>query len=105
MMVGHAKKLTARFYQMASGRSPVREWILDLSEQDRRQIGKDIQKVEFGWPISMPYCRSLGSGMWEIRSNLNDNRIGRVIFCIISNDDRLAAWLRQEDPENTTAGN
>jgi phage-related protein len=30
----------------------------------------------------MPYCRSLGHGMWEVRSNLSGGRIVRVIFCI-----------------------
>ena len=30
----------------------------------------------------MPVCRPLGQGLWEVRSNLPGNRIGRVIFCI-----------------------
>lgn len=53
------KKLIARFYVTANDRKPVREWLLDLQDIDRKVIGKDIQKVEFGWPIGMPYCRSL----------------------------------------------
>lgn len=55
---------------------------MELSEDDRRFVGKDIQKVEFGWPIGMPYCRPLGHGLWEVRSDLTDGRIGRVVFCI-----------------------
>jgi phage-related protein len=31
----------------------------------------------------MPYCRSLGNGLWEVRINLTDGKIGRVIFCVI----------------------
>jgi phage-related protein len=30
----------------------------------------------------MPYCRSLGNGLWEVRSDLTDGKIGRVIFCV-----------------------
>lgn len=30
----------------------------------------------------MPVCRPLGQGLWEVRSNVSDNRIARVIFCI-----------------------
>ena len=30
----------------------------------------------------MPYCRSLGNGLWEVRSDLTDRKIGRVIFCV-----------------------
>jgi phage-related protein len=49
---------------------------------DRKVVGRDIQKVEFGWPLGMPCCRSLGNGVWEVRSGLTDGRIGRVIFCV-----------------------
>ena len=54
------KKILARFYQTINSNEPVREWLLKLDEEDRKIIGKDIQKVEFGWPIGMPYCRPLG---------------------------------------------
>jgi phage-related protein len=85
-MIAPHKKLTARFYQSEAGRKPVREWLLELTEENRRLVGKDIQKVEFGWPIGMPYCRSLGHGLWEVRSNLMDGGIARVIFCVIDGE-------------------
>lgn len=53
--------------------------------EDRKLIGRDVQKVEFGWPLGMPYCRSLGNGLWEVRSDLTDGKIGRVIFCVTQN--------------------
>jgi len=31
----------------------------------------------------MPYCRSLGNGLWEVRSDLTDGKTGRVIFCLV----------------------
>jgi phage-related protein len=65
-----------------NGNQPVRDWILALSPEDRKRVGRDIQKVEFGWPIGMPYARSLGNGLWEVRSELTDGKIGRTIFCI-----------------------
>jgi len=77
-----SKKLPAFFYESALGNRPVREWILELSLEDRKLVGRDIQKVEFGWPLGMPYCRSLGNGLWEVRSDLDSNRIARVIFCM-----------------------
>jgi phage-related protein len=81
-MVDRSKKLPAFFYENAAGNEPVREWIKSLSLADRKQVGQDIQKVEFGWPIGMPYCRSLGDGLWEVRSDLSDGKIGRVLFCV-----------------------
>jgi phage-related protein len=32
-------------------------------------------------PVGMPLCRSLGGGLWEIRSHLPSKRVARIIFC------------------------
>jgi hypothetical protein len=64
------KRLPARFYRSDSGREPVREWLKKLVPEDRKIIGEDIKDVEFAWPIGMPLVRSLGHGLWEVRSNL-----------------------------------
>lgn len=84
-MILPSKKIAARFYETGAGRKPVREWLMELSDDDRRIVGKDVQKVEFGWPIGMPYCRPLSDGLWEVRSSLSHNRISRIIFCIMGN--------------------
>ena len=77
------KRLPAAFYQLASGREPVREWLKNLDAEDRKIIGEDIKDVEFSWPIGMPLCRALGKGLWEVRSDLARGRIARVLFCIV----------------------
>jgi phage-related protein len=84
-MVQH-KKIQARFYELASGKKPVRDWLLELTRDDRRAVGFDIQTVEFGWPIGMPVCKPLGNGLYEVRSYLADGRIGRVLFCITAGE-------------------
>jgi phage-related protein len=78
----HVKRLPAAFYQFASGREPVREWLKLLPDEDRKIVGEDIKDVEFSWPIGMPLCRALGKGLWEVRSELNGGRIARVLFCV-----------------------
>ncbi len=80
------KKIHAKFYQTLRGNEPVREWLLTLDVEDRKVIGKDIQKVEFGWPIGMPYSRPLGQGLYEVRSNISDQRIARIIFFLKANE-------------------
>ena len=45
-------------------------------------MGEDIKDVEFAWPIGMPLCRSLGNGLWEVRSDLTKGRTARVLFCV-----------------------
>jgi phage-related protein len=81
-MIGAPKKLPGRFYETPGGKEPVRDCLKKLSPADRIVVGKDIAKVEFGWPIGMPYCRSLGGGLWEVRCDLSDGRIARVLFFI-----------------------
>lgn len=68
------------FYRTAGGIEPVREWLRSLPEEDRRVIGLDLATVQIGWPIGMPLCRSLSSGLWEVRSVLPRHRIARVLF-------------------------
>ena len=60
----------------------MREWLKSLPAVERRLIGADVKTVEFGWPIGMPVCRSLGKGLYEVRTNLPGNRIARVLFYI-----------------------
>ena len=84
-MVDKTKKIFANFYKLDSGKEPVREWLLELGRPDRQIIGKDIQKVEFGWPVGMPYSRKLEKGLWEVRCNISNGRIARVLFCLQGN--------------------
>ncbi len=77
------KRLPAAFYQLPSGREPVREWLKSLGGEDRKIIGDDVKDVEYSWPIGMPLCRPLGKGLWEVRSDVTDGGIARVLFCII----------------------
>jgi phage-related protein len=74
--------LIAVFYQSASGRVPVLEWLRELDSRDRKQIGLDLLRVQENWPIGMPVCKSLGNGLWEVRSGLAGGRIARLMFCL-----------------------
>ena len=67
------------FYQEESGNTPVRAWLQDLSQDDRKVIGRDIKKIQISWPVNNLLVKPLGCKMWEIRTRL-DNRIVRIIF-------------------------
>ncbi|HVX87192.1 MAG TPA: type II toxin-antitoxin system RelE/ParE family toxin [Phycisphaerae bacterium] len=77
-----AKRLPASFYRSPSGVEPVRQWLKGLPKEDRQIVAFDLATAEFGWPVGMPLCRSMGAGMWEIRSRLTGGRISRVLFCV-----------------------
>jgi phage-related protein len=57
------------------------KWLRSLDRGDRRTIGLDLMRVQFGWPIGMPLVRSLKNGLWEVRSTLPSQRIARLILC------------------------
>jgi phage-related protein len=42
------KKINVLFYKTDAGNEPVREWLLELDEVDRKTIGVDIKTVEYG---------------------------------------------------------
>ncbi|MCP4269706.1 MAG: type II toxin-antitoxin system RelE/ParE family toxin [Candidatus Brocadiaceae bacterium] len=77
------KRIVVRFYRTDSGNEPVQKWLKGLTTEDRKEIGADLQTLEFGWPVGMPLCRSLSShnGLWEVRCNLAGGRIASVLFC------------------------
>ncbi|MGD1038506.1 MAG: type II toxin-antitoxin system RelE/ParE family toxin [Roseiarcus sp.] len=79
-MIDLLKPIPLAFWRSASGHEPVREWLKALSSEDKRAIGRDIAKVQFGWPIGLPVCRPLGDGLWEVRSSLPSRREARVLF-------------------------
>jgi phage-related protein len=80
-----APEQPVRFYRSAAGREPVLEWLRGLDNDDRRAIGLDLMRVQFGWPIGMPLVRSLKDGLWEVRSTLASQRIARLILCFHEN--------------------
>ncbi len=79
------KRVHAEFYKNKAGNEPVRDWLLGLDKKDRVDIGTDIQTVEYGWPIGMPTCRPMKDGLYEVRTDLSNNRISRVLFFFHSN--------------------
>ena len=83
------QKIPVVFYETAAGAKVVREWLRSLDDADRQAIGQDLMRVQFRWPVGMPLCRPLGSGIWEVRSSLPSNRIARMLFGFV--DGRLVA--------------
>lgn len=71
---------TVRFYDTPVGRPVIREWLRSFDKPDRDSLGYDLMKVQLGFPMGLPLCRSLGGGLWEVRSSLSGNREVRMIF-------------------------
>lgn len=77
--------MPVKFYRTEADNEPVRDWLKKLDQADRKVIGDDLQTVQLGWQLGLvgePLVKSLGTGLFEVRSNLPSHRIARVFFCM-----------------------
>jgi phage-related protein len=74
--------MKVKFYITASGRSPVAEFIKELSSDTQLELVDIIAQLEAGKTLSMPLCRNLSSicrGLYELR--LQDKGVQiRIIY-------------------------
>ncbi|HYC95085.1 MAG TPA: type II toxin-antitoxin system RelE/ParE family toxin, partial [Sphingomicrobium sp.] len=77
-MSSRPSKIDLVFYRTEAGNEPVRDWLLGLDPANRREIGLDLQRVQYRWPVGMPLVRPMGEGLFEVRTNLPDKTIARV---------------------------
>jgi phage-related protein len=68
------------FYQTASGNEIVLDFIRSLSDDEKKVVGEDLKAVQIGFPMGLPLCRSVGDGLYEVRSSLPSKREFRLIF-------------------------
>ena len=75
------RKVQLLFFRNNQGGEPVREWLMELDKADRHAIGADLSRAQWRWPAGMPLCRPMGKGLWEVRTDLLNNRTARVLIC------------------------
>jgi len=78
------KKINVSFYKTPAGNEPVRDWLKELPQEERKTIGEDIKAVEMAWPIGVPLVKKLDADLWEVRTELA-NKISRVFFTVWKN--------------------
>jgi len=77
-----APTLTCRFYRTGTGNEPVKDWLKGLPAEVRKEIGSDLQVVQWRWPIGKPLVDGFGGGLFEVRTS-HDGNIYRVLFCLV----------------------
>src|SRR5947207_7532361 len=84
-----SQKVELVFFRTSPGKEPVREWLKGLPQEERHAVGNDLLRAQWRWPVGMPLCRPMGSGLWEIRTDLPTKRTARVLLCFYR--ERLVA--------------
>lgn len=46
----------------------MRDWLLSLTMEARREIGSDIERVQWQWPVGKPRVDGFGGGLYEVRT-------------------------------------
>jgi hypothetical protein len=90
-------KIQLVFFRNNAGSEPVREWLKGLDDAERRAIGTDLLRAQWRWPVGMPLCRSMGKGLWEVRTDLPANRTGARVDLLLSGLPGSAARIHQEN--------
>lgn len=86
---GRPPTLRLVFYRTMVGREPVRDWLRELTQVDRKTVSVGLKTAQYGWPLGMPLVRKLEPGLWEVRSQISDG-VARVIFTV---DDDVMVLL------------
>jgi phage-related protein len=81
-MTDELKPIALDFWKSAAGQEPDRDWFRNLLRADRAVLGRDLRRLQYGWPVGMPLVRPLGKGLWELRSSLPGKKEARVLFAV-----------------------
>ena len=60
----------------------MREFLHSLPSDDKKIVGRDLSRLQFGWLIGMPLVRKLRDAIWELRCSLPSKRELRVLFTV-----------------------
>lgn len=74
-------RLDCNFFRSDQRKEPVREWRRSLPVEVKKEIGSDIQRAQWQWPVSKPLVDGLGDGLYEVRTKVQRVQY-RVLFCI-----------------------
>ena len=77
------------FYSTDAGSEPVRAWLKEPRSGGSKAIGTDLLRVQEQWPIGMPVCKSVGRGLWEVRTDLSSNRTARQRVLLFVDENRI----------------
>lgn len=99
------RPIPIRFFRLDSGREPVRDWLKNLGQSDRKTVGEDIKTLQYGWPVGMPLARKMAENLWELRSRLTVG-ICRTFFTVYGGEIVLLHGIvkkSQKTPANELA--
>lgn len=96
-----APVLQVQFFRQGNA-EPVREWLQRLPKSIRHKIGTNVQAVQWRWPVGLPLVDGFGSGLYEVRTSVDDD-IYRVFFCNMQHTMVLLHGFRKKTQQTPKA--
>jgi len=81
LIMDRKEPLKTVFFETESGNQPVRDFILECTREDRKEIGSDIFTVQKKFPLGLPLVEKVDTDLWEVRSHISDG-ICRIFFTV-----------------------
>jgi len=69
------------FFETENGNQPVRDFLIECTREDRKEIGSDIFTVQKKFPLGLPLVEKIDVDLWEVRSHISDG-ICRIFFTV-----------------------
>ncbi len=60
----------------------MRDWLKSLPSADTKEIGSDIERIQWRWPVSKPLVGTLKGGLYEVRTKIDTVQY-RILFAIV----------------------
>src|ERR1035438_10206356 len=98
------QKIPLIFFRSGNATEPVREWLKELPEAERHAVGKDLLRAHWRWPVGMPLCRPMGSGLLGNPHRSADEAQGACNVVPVPRAFGGTARLHQENAGNARRG-
>ena len=81
LVMDREEPLKVVFFETGSANQPVRDFLLQRTQDDKRAIGSNIFTVQEKFPLGLPLVEKLDTDLWEIRIHVPDG-ICRILFTV-----------------------
>lgn len=96
------KKVKINFYELPSGRSPVEDFIEDLSKKDQARFAEVLVGLgEFGLAYSRVQFKPLRGKLWEIKFSAPDGGY-RMAYVLVQSDELVILHAFRKSTQKTT---
>ena len=94
------RKIRLVFFRSSAGAEPVREWLKELDEAERRAIGADLLRAQRSWPGGHAVVPADGKRLVGSADRLDDETDGACPALPLSRSPGRPARFYQEDTDN-----